>query len=195
MSATDSTLTLPTPEALEAVADGARLDGKLVTAALLKAEQQTKQQRQQISAEALLGTWRLRFTVPNKPAYKPGEPTQKGFYIPGIAIATISFSLDDNDQLTVQNQLQVGPTRLRFTGPAKLLPKKNLLAFDFVRLQALVGGLSLINLPLRSKAAKAGEFAATPVGKLPFFAFFAAQEGYIAARGRSGGLALWVKQS
>ncbi|MGB3199999.1 MAG: hypothetical protein WBA99_03800 [Nodosilinea sp.] len=194
MSATDSTLTLPTPEVLEAIASGAKLDSRLVTAALLKAERLTKQQRQQISAEALLGTWQLRFTAANKPVYKPGQPTQKGFYIPGLAIATIGFSRNDADQLTIQNQLQVGPTRLRFTGPAKLLPKKNLLAFDFVRLQVLVGGFSLINLPLRSKAAKAGEFATTSVAKLPFFAFFTAQPGYIAARGRSGGLALWAKQ-
>lgn len=194
MSATDSPLTLPTPEALEAVAAGARLDSQLVTAALLKAEQQTKQARQPISAEALLGTWRLRFTAPNKPAYKPGQSTQKGFYIPNLAIATIGLNCNDADQLMIQNQLQVGPIRLRFTGPAKLLPKKNLLAFDFVRLQVWVGGLNLINLPLRSKAAKAGEFATAPVAKLPFFALFAAQEGYIAARGRSGGLALWAKQ-
>lgn len=193
MPATDSALTLSSPDVLEAIASGTRIEGKQVTAALLKAERQTKQQRQQISSEALLGTWRLWFTAPKKPAYKAGQPTSGGFYMPGLAIATICFSRDD-DQLTIQNQLQVGPTRLRFTGPAKFLPKKNLLAFDFVRLQVLVGGLSLINLPLRSKAAKTGDFADTSVAKLPFFSFFAAQKGYVAARGRSGGLALWVKQ-
>lgn len=194
MTATDSA-TLPTPDLLEVVASGARIEGKQVTAALLNAERQTKQQRQQFSSEALLGTWRLRFTAPKKPAYKAGQPTGSGFYVPGLAIATISFSRDDGNGLTIQNQLQVGPTQIRFTGPAKFLPKKNLLAFDFVRLQVLVGGLSLINRPLRSKAAKAGDFTDTSVAKLPFFAFFVAQKGYIAARGRSGGLALWVKQS
>ncbi|PSN16376.1 hypothetical protein C7293_02920 [filamentous cyanobacterium CCT1] len=195
MTVTDSALALPTPEALEAVAGGTRLDGRQVTAALLKAEQQTKRQRQPLSVGALLGTWRLRFTAPNKPAYRAGQPTSKGFYMPGLAIATISFSQADDEQLSIQNQLQVGPLRLRFTGPAKFLAKKNLLAFDFVRLQVLVGGLSLINLPLRSKASKAGDFATASVAKLPFFSFFAAQESYIAARGRSGGLALWVRQS
>ncbi|PSR18096.1 hypothetical protein C8255_09235 [filamentous cyanobacterium CCP3] len=195
MTATDSALALPTPEALEAVAGGMRLDGRQVTAALLKAEQQSKRQRQPLAIEALLGTWRLRFTAPNKPIHKPGQPTSKGFYMPGLAIATISFSQADDEQLSIQNQLQVGPLRLRFTGPAKFLAKKNLLAFDFVRLQVLVGGFSLISLPLRSKAAKVGDFATASVAKLPFFSFFAAQENYIAARGRSGGLALWVKQA
>lgn len=194
MTATDTALSLSSPDTLEAIASGARIEGKQVTAALLRAEQQTKQQRHQFSVEALLGTWRLRFTAPKKPAYKAGQPTASGFYIPRLAVATISFSRDANNCLTIQNQLQVGPTRLRFTGPAKFLPKKNLLAFDFVRLQVLVGGLRVINLSLPSKTAKAENFATAPVAKLPFFSFFAAQESYVAARGRSGGLALWAKQ-
>lgn len=186
--------TVPTPQVLEAATSGAKPSAQQVTAALLDAERQTKAERRQFSPEALLGTWRLRFTAPKKPAYKAGKPQGSGFYMPGLAIATICFNRDDNDQLTVQNQLQVGPAKLRFTGPAKFLPKKNLLAFDFVRLQVLVGGLTLVDFPLRSKAAKADDFVAASVAKLPFFSFFVAEEGYVAARGRSGGLALWVKK-
>lgn len=193
MTVTDSA-TVPTPQILEAAASGAKPSAQQVTAALLEAERQTKAERRQFSPEVLLGTWQLRFTAPKKPAYKAGKPQGSGFYMPGVAIASLRFSRDDNDQLTIQNQLQVGPTKLRFTGPAKFLPKKNLLAFDFVRLQVIAGGLTVVNLPLRSKAAKAGDFAATSVAKLPFFSFFAAEEGYVAARGRSGGLALWVKK-
>ncbi|MFQ4135861.1 hypothetical protein PGN35_006030 [Nodosilinea sp. PGN35] len=193
MPAIDSAA-LPAIQVLEAAASGAKPSAQQVTTALLDAERQAKAERRQFFPEDLLGTWRLRFTAPQKPAYKAGNPQGRGFYLPRVAIATLGFSHDDEGQLTIQNQLQVGPTRLRFTGPAKLLPKKNLLAFDFVRLQVLAGGLTVVNLPLRSKAAKAGDFAATSVAKLPFFSFFAAQEGYIAARGRSGGLALWVKK-
>lgn len=193
MTVTDSA-TVPTPQVLEAAASGAKPSAPQVTAALLEAERQTKTERRQVAPEALLGIWRLRFTAPKKPAYKAGKPQGSGFYVPGIAIASLCFSRGDNDQLTIQNQLQVGPTKLRFTGPAKFLPKKNLLAFDFVRLQVIAGGLTLVSLPLRSKAAKAGDFAATSVAKLPFFSFFVAEAGYVAARGRSGGLALWVKK-
>ncbi|MEY3298237.1 MAG: hypothetical protein RLZZ597_1497, partial [Cyanobacteriota bacterium] len=39
----------------------------------------------------------------------------------------------------------------------------------------------------------ADHFPSTPIAKLPFFAFFAATDQYLAARGRGGGLALWVK--
>lgn len=193
MTVTDIVTALPTLQVLEAAASGAKPSAQQVTAALLDAERQAKAERRQFAPEALLGTWRLRFTAPKKPAYKAGKPQGSGFYMPGIAIASLCFSRDDG-QLTIQNQLQVGPAKLRFTGPAKFLPKKNLLAFDFVRLQVLVGDLTLINFPLRSKAAKAGDFAATSVAKLPFFSFFLAEEGYVAARGRSGGLALWVRK-
>ncbi|MEO1070584.1 MAG: hypothetical protein AAFW95_15995 [Cyanobacteria bacterium J06638_6] len=194
MTVTDSAPTQLAPDLLEAAAARARPEAKSVTAALLAAERQTKQQRQRFSPEMLLGTWRLRFSAPKKPAYKAGKPTGSGFYMPGLAVATLGFSRDRDtaEQLTIQNQLQVGPLKLRFTGPAKFLSKKNLLAFDFVRLQLLVGSLTLLNWPLRGRATQ-DDFAATSVGKLPFFAFFAASQEYIAARGRGGGLALWVK--
>ncbi|MEA5449951.1 hypothetical protein VB780_15330 [Leptolyngbya sp. CCNP1308] len=194
MTVTDSATALTTSQVLEAAASGAKPSAQQVTAALLEAERQTKTERRQFAPEALLGTWQLRFTAPKKPAYKVGKPQGSGFYIPGVAIASLHFSRDDDGQLTIQNQLQVGPTKLRFTGPAKFLRKKNLLAFDFVRLQVIAGGLTLLNLPLRSKAAKTGDFATTSAAKLPFFSFFVAEAGYVAARGRSGGLALWVKK-
>ena len=33
------------------------------------------------------------------------------------------------------------------------------------------------------------------IGRLPFFAFFAVTDSFLAARGRGGGLAMWLKQS
>jgi hypothetical protein len=198
MTVTNSPSTLSDSDLLEAAASaGSRPGAKPVTTALLEAERQAKQQRQQLAAEGLLGTWRLRFTAPKKPAYKAGQPQGSGFYWPGLAAATLSFGRDAEaaDQLTIQNQLQLGPLKLRFIGPAKFLAKKNLLAFDFVRLQLFLGGLTVLNLPIRGKAANPEDFLTASVGQLPFFAFFAAQPDYIAARGRGGGLALWVKAS
>jgi hypothetical protein len=195
MTATNSAPVLPENLLDAAASSGARPGAKQVIQALLDAERQTKQQRQQLSPEALLGTWRLRFTAPKKSAYKAGQPEGSGFYMPGLAAATLGFSHGNaaDDPLTIQNQLQIGPLKLRFTGPARFLPKKNLLAFDFVRLQVLISSLCLIDVPLRGRSKKSEIFSATPVGKLPFFAFFAACDRYIAARGRGGGLALWVK--
>ncbi|NJL49562.1 MAG: hypothetical protein HC929_21680 [Leptolyngbyaceae cyanobacterium SM2_5_2] len=165
-----------------------------VTTALLEAERQAKQQRYGVDAEALLGSWQLRFTAPNKPAYKAGQPVGKGFYWPAIAPGTIRFSRAENqgDALTIQNQLMLGPLKLQFSGPAKFLPKKNLLAFDFVRLQFFVGRWQLLTLPISGKTGNGEAFPTTRISQLPFFAFFAATERYIAARGRGGGLALWI---
>lgn len=173
-----------------------RPGSKTVTVALLDAERQAKNSPQPLSTDRLLGTWRLRFTAPKKPAYKAGEPSGNGFYVPSMVRATLSFCEDAEQpqRLCIQNQLQIGGLKLRFTGPAKLLPKKHLLAFDFTKLQLLVGTLTLLRLPVRGRGPNGENFEKVPVGQLPFFAFFAANDSYIAARGRGGGLALWRKQ-
>ncbi|HIK46506.1 MAG TPA: hypothetical protein IGR64_16750 [Leptolyngbyaceae cyanobacterium M65_K2018_010] len=174
---------------------GPRPDPTTVTTALLDAERRAKRDRLSLAEQTLLGTWKLRFTAPKKSAYKAGQPTGQGFYWPAMAPASISFSRSEQTPtaLTIQNQLQVGPLQLRFSGPAKFLPKKNLLAFDFLRLQLYVGAWRLLNLPIGGKTASPEAFATTPIAQLPFFAFFAATDRYLAARGRGGGLALWVK--
>lgn len=173
---------------------GQRPDGKTVTAALLDAEKTTKQQRRTYPATALHGTWRLCFTAPKKPHYQAGQPVGKGFYVPKIAIAQISFfpSESSTSPLTVRNQLKVGSLQITFSGPARYLGKKNLLAFDFTQLHVALFGATLYRGTVRSASAQFADFASAPIGKLPFFAFFLANPEYIAARGRGGGLALWV---
>jgi hypothetical protein len=166
-----------------------------LTEALLTVERSAKGQQRSIDPALLLGTWQLRFTAPKKPTYRAGEVVGRGFYLPRLAVATLTFSQADatDTPLTLENQLRLGPVQLRFSGPARVLPHRHLLAFDFLRVQVLVGRLSLIDLPLSGKSATRENFATVPVAKLPFFSFFAVQERYLAARGRSGGLALWAK--
>ncbi|WP_204139166.1 hypothetical protein [Halomicronema sp. CCY15110] len=172
----------------------ARPDGKTLTAALLMAEKTAKQTRQSLSLESLLGTWRLCFSAGKKAKFQSGQPMGNGFYVPQLAIARITFAHSEasEDLLVIKNELQVGPLTVRFTGPARYPGKKNLLAFDFTHLQLQCFGLTIYS----GKVGKRDEqsFAATPIAKLPFFAFFAATEDYIAARGRGGGLAIWVRE-
>ena len=47
----------------------------------------------------------------------------------------------------------------------------------------------------RGGKAATTDFYSQPIAKLPFFAFFLVTYDFIAARGRGGGLALWVKVS
>lgn len=163
--------------------------------ALLTLERQAKQSKQTISPEVLLGTWRLCFSAGKGAKFQSGKPTGSGFYIPKLAIAHISFSQSDSDDapLAIANTLKVGPLRVRFMGPARCLGKKNLLAFDFTQIQIDCWGASIYQGKVGQKKRAGRPFAERPVGELPFFAFFAASEDYIAARGRGGGVALWAK--
>lgn len=165
-----------------------------VVVALLETEREAKRAHTSLSLAALLGVWQLRYTAPNKPAYKAGKPEGRGFYWPRLAPGTIAFRQPDpdSDPLTIENQVRLGWFMLRFSGPAKFQPKKNLLAFDFTQVELWLGDQRLFSLPIRGRATPEG-FEQTAIAKLPFFAFFAATEDYLAARGRGGGLALWAK--
>ncbi|MEM9006625.1 MAG: hypothetical protein AAGE59_24245 [Cyanobacteria bacterium P01_F01_bin.86] len=172
-----------------------RPDGKAVTAALLELEKVTKQSRQAIKRESLLGTWRLCFSAGKQARYQSGKPMGSGFYIPKIAIAQITFAPDPEnpEQLTVANELCVGPFQIRFTGPARYPGKKNLLAFDFIYIEVRCLSLPLYRGAVGAKKRQGQSFEDIAIAKLPFFAFFTATENYIAARGRGGGLAIWVR--
>ncbi|MEB3288358.1 MAG: hypothetical protein VKI82_00485 [Leptolyngbya sp.] len=222
---TPSSPLIDTPNILAQVADcrGQCPPSPQVVQALLDSERAAKHPRPALPIDALLGQWRLRFTAPNKPAYKAKEPVGKGFYWPRLFPGTITFSRAtppaeiasdgpmpapppsalpepeeaqpqalQSDALSIENQLQFGPLALRFSGPAKFFTKQNLLAFDFVQVQLFLGRFCLLKLPIKGQVGTEN-FAQTPIAKLPFFAFFAATDQYLAARGRGGGLALWAK--
>ncbi|HEY9889068.1 MAG TPA: hypothetical protein V6D02_11750 [Candidatus Obscuribacterales bacterium] len=184
-------------QAVQAFCSGAGQppQGKALTAALLALERSAKQTRRAIAADALLGTWRLCFSAAKKAKYQSGQPVGSGFYMPQWAIAHLTFAPDvaNPDQLTITNTLQLGWLTIRFTGPARYPGKQNLLAFDFTQLTVACAGWTLYQgaVPNAKRAGK--PFATLEIAQLPFFAFFAATDQYIAARGRGGGLALWVK--
>lgn len=165
-----------------------RPKAKAVVKALLQAEKATKQQRIIYPVESLIGDWRLGFTAPRQAHFQGDVAIGRGFYLPQkIAPAQISFHPQEQD-LQISNQIQFGMLLFKLTGPARYVGKKNLVAFDFTWMQ-----LCLFNrTALSSKFGSGKDFAAQSVGKLPFFAFFLVTEDLIAARGRGGGLALWV---
>jgi hypothetical protein len=164
-----------------------------VVEALLQAEKVAKQQRLTYPLKPLLGQWRLCFTTGTRKLRKRGGiALSKGFYLPQFAPAGIGFSQVAGrvDQAEINNQIQVGGVQLKFTGLAKYLGKKNLLAFDFSQIQISVGKYAIYTGNLRGKK---GDFEEQPIAKLPFFAFFLVTEDFVAARGRGGGLALWIR--
>ncbi|GAX37379.1 hypothetical protein [Nodularia sp. NIES-3585] len=175
---------------------GARPTAQTVVNALLQAEKVAKQERLSYPFESLLGKWQLCFATGTKKARKRGGIILgKGLYVPKFVAVQISFSSQqDSSKGEIGNQVQLGPVLLQLTGPAKYLGKKNLLAFDFNYLLLSLFGRTVYNQPIGAAKGQTEDFYEQPIAKLPFFAFFVVTEGFIAARGRGGGLALWLRE-
>ncbi|MBC7970211.1 MAG: hypothetical protein H7Z11_08815 [Verrucomicrobia bacterium] len=168
-----------------------------VVKALVQAEKAAKKAHLLYSFEPLLGEWQLCFATGTRKVKRGGIALGKGFYVPQLAVAQISFQAEADAAVlgrgSIGNQVKVGSVRLRFTGPAHYLGKKNLLAFDFTHLQISVLGRTAYSGAVPGRKPKSGDFYSRSVAQLPFFAFFLVTPTFIAARGRGGGLALWVK--
>lgn len=176
-----------------------------VVKALLQAEKTAKRQHLNYPLEALFGSWRLCFTAPRNAHFKENKAIGKGLYMPQIIPAQISFdppseSAQDSGKAEIGNQVRLGALCLRFDGPAWYVGKKNLLVFDFTQIRLSLFDRTLYRGGFRSGISQAQasqdgqEFEPRSIAKLPFFAFFLVTEEFIAARGRGGGLALWVKE-
>lgn len=186
--------------ALSGLTQGVRPSAKEVVDALLQAEKAAKQQRLTYSLNSLLGDWQLCFTAPRKAHLQGGVALGKGLYVPQIAKAHISFSTPptssaQTSQVEINNSVQFGPLLFKLTGSARYLDKKNLLAFNFTQMQLRLFGRAVYNGEFRCGKAKVTDFCAQSITTLPFFAFFLVTDDFIAARGRGGGLALWVKSA
>lgn len=173
----------------------------LVVAALLAAEKQARKQGQSASFEQLIGVWRLCFvTGTRKAQQRAGRILGTGRYLPGwsnLALAYTPVSAPTMAEAEgwaagqVENRVQLGGFHLILRGPTKFLTPKNILAFDFTRLQVQVLGRTLYTSYIRGGRTSETHFYAERVGKQAFFAYFLIGELLIAARGKGGGLALW----
>ncbi len=174
----------------------ARPEAAIVIAALLAAEKASKQQRLQFSFRSLSGEWRLCFVTGTQKRRQGGITLGKGFYLPRIGRAAIGFTPEGETSIgQIRNQVQVGQLALRLAGPARYLDKKNILAFDFTQIQFCFGQVTLGSLSFRGGSDKTTAFATTSITQLPFFTFFWITDDLIAARGRGGGLAIWIRET
>ncbi len=142
----------------------------------------------------LLGDWRLHFISAGK--LNLNSKRLRGFFLPSFLPAQIGFQrneINDSAPLCITNQVTIGLIQLKFTGPARFESKKNVLGFDFTHLEVIALGQRVYEGAVPSSRINQ-TFKDIPIGKLPFFAFFAVTDRFIAARGRGGGLAMWVKQ-
>ncbi|MHC5599272.1 MAG: hypothetical protein ACYTXC_25575 [Nostoc sp.] len=175
-----------------------RPSAEILVNALLQAEKATKGQRVTYPFESLLGKWQLCFvTGTKKVRERGGIVLGKGLYVPKFIRIYISFNAtleQDSGRGEIGNQVEFSPLLLKLTGPVQYLDKKNLLAFDFNQMLISLFGRIVYNRAIRSRKVQTEDFYNQPIAKLPFFAFFLVTENFIAARGRGGGLAFWIRE-
>ncbi|MGK7872415.1 MAG: hypothetical protein AB4426_03620, partial [Xenococcaceae cyanobacterium] len=135
-------------------------------------------------------------TGTKKSRQKAGIVLGAGRYIPPFVKISLNYSQPPESPLTqgrVENRVNLAALQLSLTGPVKFLSPKNILAFDFTRINLKLFGVTLYDNYISSGKAKEESFYTEKISHQAFFAYFYISEGAIAARGRGGGLALWSR--
>ena len=134
-----------------------------------------------LKSNDLLGCWYLE-TVWSKGDEKD-NPFSSWMLRSLNARLEIEAALEDNSRdLRLSNAVNLGPLELKFQGPGLLKGKRPLLSFHFNSLTLRMGGIVLLKKTLPTPDDK----------RTPFFALIERHpDGWMAARGRGGGLALW----
>ena len=135
-----------------------------------------------LKSSDLLGCWLLQ-TVWSK-GDKKANPFSSWMLRSLDARLEIKADLEDNcSDLRLSNAVNLGPVELKFQGPGLLKGKRPLLTFHFDSLTLRIGGIVMLKKALPTPDQK----------RTPFFALIERNaDGWMAARGRGGGLALWT---
>ena len=145
--------------------------------ALRQLESRVRRGGTSLVASDLEGTWLLDQVWP-KGSERPSSFSAA--LLRGLR-ATLEMRLDEG-ALTLCNSVRLGPLELRFQGPGQLVGSRPLLQFRFDTLELTLAGQRLLRRALPAPAPQ----------RMPFFALIGrSPEGWLAARGRGGGLALW----
>lgn len=149
--------------------------------ALLELERLSRREGSGLRLEDLIGCWRLD-QLWGKGNSRPSSISAA--LLRGLAARLEIAAGATADHLRLGNAVNLGALELRFEGEGQLQGRRPLLVFWFERLQLRLGSMVLLERPLPRPKEK----------RMPFFALIAAErtgEGWLAARGRGGGLALW----
>jgi hypothetical protein len=150
---------------------------------LLERERRCRREGSGLTTADLVGCWRLE-RIWNKGSREPASVAAG--LLRGLA-ARLRLSADgagsEAGDLRLANSVRLGALELRFEGVGRLEGRRPLLVFSFERLLLLLGRRVLIERTLPQP---------DPLRR-PFFALIAAERPHwLAARGRGGGLALWL---
>jgi hypothetical protein len=168
-----------------------------VVNALLKLEKTPKNEQDSYSLSNLAGSWNLRFiTGTKKTRKKAGIILGTGKYIPKLIKIQITYKTESSTANIGQviNCVKLAFCELSLTGPIRFLPQKRILAFDFTYLKISVGGLTLYQGYIQNGVGREKLFAEKKLKDQAFFKYFLIKDNFIAARGKGGGLALWIRE-
>lgn len=152
---------------------------------LLALERQVSSGGTGLTASDLLGCWQLDQVWP--------KGNRRADALSGLLLRSLGARLEIHpgegataaggaSALQLRNAVTLGLLELRFEGPGWLQGRRPLLLFRFARVELHLGARLLISRALPEP----------PPKRLPFFALIRRDPaGWLAARGRGGGLALW----
>ena len=135
--------------------------------------------------EDLIGTWKFNYV------WRKGSQEIDNISSTILQVLTAKLELNkinsikDNLDLQIKNSISFGLLSIIFCGQAKLKGPRPLLPFFFENLKINIGGITLINRPLKKPEEK----------RIPFFSLIAInrENNWMCARGRGGGMAIWIK--
>ncbi|WP_299415702.1 hypothetical protein [Acaryochloris sp. IP29b_bin.148] len=191
-------------QATKAVLTGStpKLPPQTLLRSLLEREKMAQVQPSPTFAQ-FIGTWQLCFvTGTHKPHQQKERMIGNGFYIPRWVTMQIVYSPGNptnygpqtSDKVgQIANQVHWGGLSLSLTGPARCWAKKNIMAFDFTRIEFKAFGKTLYQGFIRGGQAGEQEFWQGHVRTQAFFVYYLIHQQVLAARGRGGGIALWAK--
>lgn len=164
---------------------GRRPAAKMVGTALRQLEKEQRRNKIKSDVETLYGQWRLVLIADEKTK----NPFLKALYFPLRAHQTF---IRDGDGGIFDNGVfsSGGAAYFRTRGPMRWVAPRNRMEFSVDQVSVKVGpwewsksGLDKEGATLEGRTAKT----------LPFFTFFSVRNDIIAARGRTGGLALYSR--
>jgi len=144
---------------------------------LLALERQVRTAGSGIAASDLEGCWQLQLVWPKG---SRRAASFSGWLLRGLAARLEIRS--EADGLQLSNAVNLGVLTLRFRGRGRLQGRRPLLMFSFAELELSLAGRVLVRRVLPDPSER----------RMPFFALIQrSPDGWLAARGRGGGLALW----
>ena len=134
--------------------------------------------------EELLGIWNFKY-VWGKESEEIKNISSSILQVLSARLELKSKNKEDQINYQIKNSINFGLLKITFTGSAELKGHRPLLAFYFKEFKVSISNILIFNKELKKPEDK----------KMPFFSLvgISTKENWLCARGRGGGLALWVK--